>query len=259
MKKSLFITLLCAVLFFSAFAAAENQDGTQITDILIQAGITQPVQLSQWGDTAACFADTDGIKRLILLERHNGAWQIVIDNPTALLQNADWPQLWLDSDNAVFWTYTLSNQEIVRYHSSRNVDGNWNPVDQYFSDSGFGEYTHVWSTLWDDAHGGEIVRTFAKYDEDDNDHGIQLMEVLPATWMADCVRLDTFDVSCFPTMFIATNDHFATENESFFREAAETLMPGYTFMKGMLKNGAMHFLMEKPDGRRALRNHSASV
>ena len=27
-------------------------------------------------------------------------------------------------------------------------------------------------------------------------------------------------------------------------------MPGYVFMKGMLKNSAMHFLMEKPDGSR---------
>ena len=27
-------------------------------------------------------------------------------------------------------------------------------------------------------------------------------------------------------------------------------MPEYTFVKGMLKNGAMHFLMEKPDSSR---------
>jgi len=249
MKKALFITLMCAVLFFSAFAVAENQDGTQITDILKKAGITQPVQLSQWGDTAACFAETDGIKRLIVLERHDSMWQIVINNPTALIQDRDWPELLLDTDNAVFWTYMLSETEMVRYHSTRSDDGRWGLVDQYTSDSGFGEYTHVWSTLWDDANGGEIVRTFSMYSEDDNDHGIQIMEVLPATWIVDCVRLPDFDVSRFPT-FIGTNDFYASENESFFREAAEELMPGYTFMKGMLKNSAMHFLMEKPDGSR---------
>ena len=246
-KTVLSFSLTLMLMFFSASAAAGED--AQITNVLSRAGITEPVQLSQWGDTAACFADTEGTKRLILLEKHDGVWQIVIDNPTALIQGLDWPQLWLDSDSAVFWTYILSDTEMVRYHSSRNADGSWNPVDQYFSDSGFGEYTHVWSTLWDDAHGGEIVRTFAMFDENDNDHGIQLMEVLPATWMADCVRLDVFDVSRFPTMFIATNDHFAYENERFFREAAAALMPEYTFVKGMLKNSALHFLMEKSDGR----------
>ena len=236
-------------MFFLTFAIAENQDGTQITDILGQAGITDPVQLSQRGDTAVCFAETGGVKRLIVLERHNGAWQIVIDNPSALIQERDWPELLLDSDNAVFWTYKHTGAEMVRYHSSRSADGTWGLVDQYTADSGFGEYTHVWSTVWDDARGGEIIRTFSMYSDDDNDHGIQLMEVLPASWMADCVHLADFDVSRFPT-FIATTDEYASENERFFQEAAETLMPEYTFKKGMLKNSAMHFLMEKPDGNR---------
>lgn len=249
MKKALLVTLMCAVMFFSAFAVAENRDETQITDTLRQAGINQPVQLSQWGDTAACFADTDGIKRLIVLEWHDGMWQIVIDNPTALIQDRDWPELLLDSDNAMFWTYMWLDTEMVRYHSSRTTDGTWGPVDQYSADSSFGEYTHVWSTVWDDAHGGEIIRTFGMYSEDDNDHGIQLMEVLPATWMTNCVRLSDFDVSRYPT-FINSTDFYASENERFFREAAETLMPGYAFVKGMLKNSAMHFLMEKPDGSR---------
>ncbi|MBR4458131.1 MAG: hypothetical protein IKS31_04135 [Clostridia bacterium] len=250
MRKMIIWVIALMLVSISASALADEGDEALITDILCQAGITEPIRLSQWGDTAACFAETDDVKRLVLLERHDGAWQIVIDNPTALFQDRDWPQLLLDSDNAVFWTYMLSDQEIVRYHSSRNTDGSWNPVDQYFFDSGFGEYTHVWSTLWDDAHGGEIIRTFGMYSEDDNDHGIQLMEVLPATWMADCVTLDAFDVSRFPTLFIATNDFFAYENERFFRDAAGVLMSEYTFLKGMLKNGAMHFLMEKPDSSR---------
>ena len=248
MKKT--VLWVIALMLISASALAASGYEAQIVDTLRQSGITQPVQLTQWGDTAACFAETDGVKRLVVLERHDGVWQVVIDNPTALIQDRAWPQLLVDSDNAVFWTYTLSDTEMVRYHSSRNADGIWNPVDQYYSDSGFGEYTHVWSTLWDDAHGGEIVRTFAIYDENDNDHGIHEMEVLPATWMAGCVQLDMFDVSRFPTMFIETNDYYSYENTRFFCEAAGTLMPEYTFIKGMLKNSAMHFLMEKPDGNR---------
>lgn len=73
MKKALFICILCVSMLFLTFAIAENQDETQITDTLMQAGITEPVQLSQWGDTAVCFAETDGVKKLIVLERHNGA------------------------------------------------------------------------------------------------------------------------------------------------------------------------------------------
>ena len=242
LKTALSFSLAFILMLFSASALAAGSDEALITDTLRQTGITEPIQLSQWGDTAACFAETDGVKRLILLERHDGAWQIEIDNPTALIQDRDWPQLLLDSDNAVFWTYILSDTEIVRYHSSRGTDGTWGLVDQYTASSGYGEYTHVWSTMWDDAHGGEIIRTFGMYSEDDNDHGIQLMEVLPATWMTGCVRLADFDVSRFPTFFAETNDHFASENERFFREAAAALMPEYSFIKGMLKNSAMHFV-----------------
>ena len=252
MRRILVFMVLILVFMMScvSYALASTNDEAKIKSTLNNAGISQPVQFSQWGDTAACFAETDGVKRLILLERHDGAWQIVIDNPTALIQEWDWPELLLDSDNAIFWTYMPWDTEIVRYHSSRGADGTWGLVDQYTAGSGYGEYTRVWSTMWDVAHGGEIIRTFGMYSEDDNDHGIQLMEVLPATWMTDCVRLADFDVSRFPTFFAETNDHFAFENERFFREAAAALMPEYTFVKGMLKNGAMHFLMEKPDSSR---------
>ena len=247
--KRIWIGLLVMTLLTAASIAMAEAD-REIISTLEKAGVGEPVQLAQWGDTAACFAETEGVKRLVVLERHDGAWQIVIDNPTALIQEWDWPELLLDSDNAIFWTYMPWDTEIVRYHSSRGTDGTWGLVDQYTASSGYGEYTHVWSTMWDDAHGGEIIRTFGMYSEDDNDHGIQLMEVLPATWMTGCVRLADFDVSRFPTFFAETNDHFAFENERFFREAAAALMPEYTFVKGMLKNGAMHFLMEKPDSSR---------
>ena len=248
MKKH-FTIILTVIMILIRSAAAFAEIREDVYAALEGAGLHDPVQFAQWGDTAACFTESDGVKRLIVLEKRNGSWYIVIDNPTALIQSRNWPELLLDSDNAIFWTYTLSDEMIVRYHSSRSADGTWGLVDQYTADSGFGEYTHVWSTVWDNARGGEIVRTFSMYSDDDNDHGIQLMEVLPASWMADCVNLADFDISRFPT-FIATTDNYASENERFFREAAETLMPEYTFMKGMLKNSAMHFLMEKPDGNR---------
>lgn len=238
---TLLLTSLCAV------SVAENVD-TNITTALNTAGIRNPVQLSQWGDTAACFAKTDGVKHLIVLERHDDGWKIVIDNPAALIQEWDWPELLLDSDNAIFWTYSRS-KEIVRYHSTRNNDGIWGKVDQFDSESRSDGSSDDWSTIWDDAHGGEIIRTYALIN-DNYGHGVHFMQVFPATWMADCVDLAHFDVSRFPTMLGEANDDFAYENERFFRDAAVALMPEYTFIKGLLKNDAMHFLMEKPDGAR---------
>lgn len=250
MKKTLLCILALCLVLTAAWALADSESGAELAEALRQAGVEQPLQLSQRGDTAACFAETDGVKRLVLLERRGGAWQTVIDNPTALIQDRDWPALLLDSDNAVFWTYIPEDGKTVRYHSTRGADGTWGPVDQYDSESGYNDRCHVWSTLWDDANGGEIVRTFAVVDEDDNLHGIEWMQVLPAAWMADCVHLADFDISRFPTMMNDGSDYYAQENERFFREAAAALMPEYTFVKGMLKNGAMHFLMQKPDGSR---------
>ena len=241
-------TLMLILIGVSAFAA--DRDEAQITDALHQAGITQPIQFSQWGDAAACFAEKDGVKRLIVLEKKDGIWQIVIDNPNALLQDHDWPELYIDTDDSIFWTYILSEQTVVRYHSYRNADGRWSPVDQFHGESGYGEFTYIWYTFWDGSNGGEIIRTFSMADENDNDHGEQFMQILPASWMTDCIWLEDFDVSRFPTFFAETYDYFATENERFYREAAAALMPDYTFIKGMLKNDAMHFLMEKPDGTR---------
>ncbi len=250
MKKLTGMILVFLAFFTLASAQEPAEVDARITEALRQAGIAEPVQLSQWVDTAACFAETEDVKRLVLLERHDGAWQIVVDNPTALLQDFDWPHLWVDSDGAVFWTYTLSDQEIVRYHSSRGADGTWGPVDQFFGDGGYGGCTHIQITCWDDARGGEIIRSFSVADEEDNMVGGEIVQVLPGTWLADCIRLADFDVSRFPTMFIATNDYHAYENECFFREAAAALMPEHTFVRGLLKNGAMHFLMEKQDGTR---------
>ena len=88
LKTALSFSLAFILMLFSASALEAGSDEALITDTLRQTGITEPIQLSQWGDTAACFAETDGVKRLILLERHDGAWQIEIDNPTALIQDS---------------------------------------------------------------------------------------------------------------------------------------------------------------------------
>ena len=248
MKRLIIICCLIAAAAFGPLVQAAAEDSREAEIAAVLAG--EPFQLQVWGDTAVCLAETDGVKRLIVLEKQGDAWQTVVDNPHALFQEKDWPQLWVDSDSALFWTYPLSEQEIVRYHSSRGVDGTWGPVDQYFADSGFGGNTYIWDTAWDRAHGGEIVRSFTVADENDNPVAGPFLQVLPASWLADCIILSDFDVSRFPTMLTAANDFYSDENDCFFREAAAALMPGNRFIRGMLKNDSLHFLMEKPDGAR---------
>ena len=84
LKTALSFSLTLILMLVNASALAANGDEALITDTLRQAGITEPVQLSQWGDTAACFAGTDGVKRLILLERHDGTY--IISMPSARIQ-----------------------------------------------------------------------------------------------------------------------------------------------------------------------------
>ena len=123
------LSFLLILMLFTASAAAASVDDAQITDTLFQAGITQPVHLSRWGDTAACFAGTDGAKRLVVLERHDGAWQIVIDNPTALIQTLDWPELYLDTDTAIYWEYNHVDSRTAMVFSSWREDGVWGQVE----------------------------------------------------------------------------------------------------------------------------------
>lgn len=243
MKRVLALIVFC--LLMAASAPAETGDGAMAA--LREAGISQPVQLCEWGDTAACFAEIDGMKWLVMLERQEGTWGIVIQNPKALIQDAGWPELWLDSDDAIFWTYTLSDQEILRYHSSRDAEGIWGPVDQYYADSGFGDLTYIWNTMWDEANGGEIIRCFSEMDGNDNLLGGVQMQFIPAGWLGECIRLADFDLTRFPTLVDPQYGAWF-ETDRFFREAAAALMPEDTYIRGMWKDGEMHFLMQKPDG-----------
>ena len=244
MKTKIFCLLLMLALLCAASALAETD---LIETVLRQAGLSQPIQLQQSGNTAACFAEAAGVKRLILLEQRDGEWQIVINNPTALIQDNDYPRLWLDNDDAVFWTYTL-NDASLHFHSVRSADGAWGPVDERLLLSGSGDYTREYATLWDDARGGEIIRSYAESDENDNllPYGSTL-EYYPATWLGDCIRLADFDLTRFPCFDFDGGEWWFATN-TYLREAAAALMPDCAYLDGLAKNGALHFLVRKPDG-----------
>lgn len=246
MRKFLLPILVLTIIMLCAVCSAEDITAG-ITAVLSDAGLNNPIQLQTWGDTAVCFIEQNGTKNLIVLENKSGRWEITVNNPTALIQNADWPELNVDSDNAIFWTYHLSDQEILRYHSTKNADGIWGSVDQYYADSGYGDYTHAWSTLWDEAHGGEIIRSFAISDENDNTSDGYIIQYLPGTWLGTSIKLADFDLTRFPTLVDPEYGAWF-ETDRFFQDAAATLMPDCTYIKGLLKDGALHFLVQKPTG-----------
>ena len=238
------IALLCCM---TAAAPAEESLKAEIAAVLS----AEPVQLQVWGVTAACFAEENGVRRLVILEKQNGAWQITIDNPTALIQGADWPELLLDSDNAVFWTYRMTEQETLRYHSVRGADGIWGPVDEYCTDGGYDGNIYTWSTMWDEANGGEIIRSFAIEDENGNMISGSKLQFLPAMWMGDCIRLAGFDLTYLPGVPGSPDYWFRSGTDRFFRDAAATLMPDSTYINGLLKDGTLHFLVQKANGEKA--------
>ena len=242
------LIIYCLTILTICCAAAAAAESNPVSAEIAAAIAADPVQLQTWGDTAACFAEKDGVKRLIVLEKQEGGWRIVIDNPTALIQDTDWPELLPDSDNAIFWTYRLSEQETLRYHSTRGTDGLWGPVDQYFTDSRSDRDTYAWSTMWDEAHGGEIIRSFAIMDENDNMVEGSQIQFFPAMWMGDRIRLAVFDLTYLPGVFGAPVYGFWFETDRFYRDAAATLLPDCTYIDGLLKDGALHFLVQKPNG-----------
>ena len=160
MKKPFLCLVALILMLFSASALAAGSDEALITDTLRQAGITEPVQLTQWGDSAACFAETDGVKRLILLERHDGVWQIVIDNPTALIQEWDWPELYSDTDTAIYWEYNNFDGKTAMVFSSWREAGVWGQVEaQIAGNEAAGALYPLTCIGWRENHGGEIVLT----------------------------------------------------------------------------------------------------
>ncbi|MBQ7486561.1 MAG: hypothetical protein IJT77_03605 [Clostridia bacterium] len=246
--KMLSAVLMAFLMITGCVICFADEAGSEINTLMEAAGI-HPAQVQSWGDTAACLGERDGTKHLLVMENRDGGWQVVIDNSNALIQDADWPELYLDSDNAVFWTYTLSDHEVLRYHSMRDADGKWGAVDQYYADSGFGDYTHIWATWWDAAHGGEIIRSFSIEDENGNEMDGRILQYLPAGWLGEYIHLAELDMTRFPT-FIDLHSGTWFETDRFFMDAAAVLMPDRICIKGCMKDGVLHFLMQNPDGSR---------
>lgn len=247
MKKAALLLLVLLVCCGCACGLAQEAD-PGLLSALTAAGVTQTEQLQTWGDTAACIAQLDGQKALCLLERRDGQWQVTVCNPKALRQDLEAPRLWLDSDQAVFWSYQAADAGID-FHCGRETGAEWGPVDETWIEP-LGERLRVYQIGWQAEHGGEIAWQERLEDENENLIVEKQPQALPASWLKDCVALADFDVERFPVMASPADDYALWPGQAFFAEAAACLMPEYTFIKGVLRQGEMHFLMQKPSGEK---------
>ncbi|MBQ8161512.1 MAG: SH3 domain-containing protein [Clostridia bacterium] len=243
--RKLAIPFLLCLLCCLSMATAED---LTVRDALQTYGLPSPLVLEISGNTAACITEDGDTRSLVILEKRSGTWQVTVDNQTALIQKIDdLPQLYLDSDASLFWTYTLSDNEVLRYHSVQQPDDTWGPVDQSYFDSGFGEFTHEWDTWWSEEDGGVFIRQLIISDENDNLIGSSEMNLLPGSWAKESVCLSGFDVARFPA-FLDPQFGYYFEGDGYLRDAHDTLFPGAAYVRGILKDGDLHFLSRKADG-----------
>lgn len=196
---------------------------------------------AEWGNTAAAVFVHNGQKILCLLENTNGQWQITVDNPNALDQDAPLPSLLLDSDQALYWSYAEYPE--TTYSSYRETGGVWAaPTEEVVSSST--ENNIVEYVFYQNGH---IIYQWMLEDKEGNLIEQAADRSFPAPWLADMTTLQEFDLSRFPVLGY-TEYEGEWPDRPFIAQAAAALMPNYTFLSGSYVSGRLQFLMQKSDG-----------
>ncbi len=206
------------------------------------------IQSTQWGDTVAALLDDGGVKRLCVLEYREGAWTLAVDNDKALLPDRDFPRLYLDTDDALYWSYS---GEPSWAFSSFRIKGEWGAPDLTVRETLDNGNIYETYLCWQAAPGGGyVLRSRSLWDENENRlPGWTEDDGFPAPWLADHAKLATFDASCFP-LYVQEEYTGMWPEQPFLRDAAAWLMPTYTYVDAVYVNNTLQFLMDRPDGTR---------
>ena len=198
MKKHLclFVLLLLALALPCALA-----DATVPQEVLDLCATAHPGYTVAAADGAArqyALVLTNGSEnRLCIAEREAGGdYALTIDNPTALRQGEDIPELLIDTaGDVLFYTYHGGEDgqyeyAVYTYHAVKQ-DGTWGTVDvtvRYNND----EYA-----AW--VQDGKLHRSIAYFDKDDNLLDQDIYLPLPLAGLDDQLTLAGFDISLLPT------------------------------------------------------------
>ena len=132
--------------------------------------------------------------RLCIAERDaGGSYALTIDNPTALRQGTEIPELLMDTaGDALFYTYR-SGETVYTYHAEKQ-NGAWGMVDVIVQESGDMSSTEYAAWVQD----GMLYRSAAAMDAEDNTLWQNDYLPLPVADLADRLTLAGFDISLLP-------------------------------------------------------------
>ena len=234
MKKGLMaglLTLLCAL---GAAGLCEDADAVFRA---AHPGYTIAAQ-DTWGDTAAAVMEGDGRRLLLVAEKQDGAWRVVIDNPNALPAEGPCPALLLDTDTALYWSYPSQDGSGTLMFSCFRKDGVWGAVG-LIDRSGPSETLYVYN-------GRNLSMSQTWRDENDNEISSLETTALPGRWMKELITLAHFDIEKLPHGYVGA---WNWPGEYALTQAAKELFPDYAWLDGWANWSCLRFLMRRPDGR----------
>ena len=230
MKKGLMAGLLALLCALATAALGEDADAVFRA---AHPGYAIAAQ-DTWGDTAAAVMEGGGRRLLLVAERQDGAWRIVIDNAHALDPDGPCPTLFLDSDIALYWT----DQEDGKTFSCFRKDGVWGDV----------ALTHRVGLLETLYHydGWNLCVQRVWCDENDNVTASLEDMAFPGRWMKELITLAGFDLAKVPHGYAGSE---SWPGEYALTQAAKELFLDYACLDGQADRDCLRFLLRRPDGK----------
>lgn len=198
------------------------------------------------GDMAAAILIRDDAQMLSIAQRVDGVWSLSMESAAALDQS-NWYmneyEVFVDADQKTV-SWRCQPWETVEFYSATLENGIWKLNPPQIS-CWWDEYLQRIILTWDD---GKLLRTRQLTDSEDGSLvSSEELFPLPAPWLNGITTLDDFDVSLLP---LYNPDAPTTMFGPMIERAAKELLPGYTFIDGMLLADSMELLMDRPDGAR---------
>ena len=246
-RKIVCLALLAMVLtLLSGLAFAQEALPADVTALFQSALPSHTIALSdQCGYTAAAVMTDGSNQALCVAEQHNGAWTLVVCNPTALRQDTPVTSLLLDTDETLFWSYNTYGSVTDTYHAVR-TDGQWRMVSLMTSEIDEGSISEYHLAY----ENGRLYYSSYLCDENENILSKENFAPVPAAWLDAWMPLNAYDDSQFVKPI-----HYYTHSwlpEDATALAAAELFPGDTFLGGCAEKEHLEFFLQKPGGERVL-------
>jgi len=253
MKKTVrclcFALLLLMMAMVWGMAAATDAFPAEV-EALVQSVLPSHTILRshQCGNTAAAVVSDGQTQTLCVAERNNGAWELVVCNAAALRQDTPVTSLYLDTDEALFWSYHSYGTVYDTYNASRSgADSQWRMNSLMQSE------THDNGNITE-AHlsydGARLYYTTYFCDENENILSTRRYTPVPAAWLDEQMLLTAYDDSRFPK----PNQYYThswLSDEATAKAAAE-LFPGDTYLGGCAQQDHLEFFLQQPNGERII-------